>query len=100
MRLIDSLKPLRATRGAVRTPGLSDAYLERFAADPLLQLAIDDAVAIHAELSADPETSAALDLDEVLMISDEGDVKIGAPFVAGAKVKAQVVRHEKAKKIN
>ena len=46
------------------------------------------------------EEGSALDLDEVLMISDEGDVKIGAPFVAGAKVKAQVVRHEKAKKIN
>ncbi len=41
-----------------------------------------------------------VDFDSVLLIANEGDVKIGAPTVAGAKVTAEVVsigRHDKVK---
>lgn len=45
-------------------------------------------------------TGAAVDFDKVLLVSDGGNVKIGAPYVAGSKVTAEVVeqgRHDKIK---
>lgn len=36
---------------------------------------------------------------EVLMVSKEGETKVGNPLVSGAKVKAEVLEHGKAKKI-
>jgi len=44
------------------------------------------------------ETGAALEFDSVLLLSNDKGVQIGAPYVAGAKVKATVsgtVRGEK-----
>ena len=38
-------------------------------------------------------------LDQVLLVSDDGGVRIGAPYVDGAKVMGQVVRHYKGRKI-
>ncbi len=37
--------------------------------------------------------------DRVLVCGDEGDVKIGAPYVDGAVVDAKVVKNGKARKI-
>ena len=38
--------------------------------------------------------------DEVLLIADDKEeIKIGAPFIKGAKVKAKVLAQDKAKKI-
>jgi large subunit ribosomal protein L21 len=37
--------------------------------------------------------------DEVLLASSGDDVKVGEPVVKGAKVKAEVVRHGRDKKI-
>ncbi len=37
--------------------------------------------------------------DQVLLISDDGKVKVGTPTVKGAKVEATVVKQGKAKKI-
>ncbi|WP_337437714.1 50S ribosomal protein L21 [Acidaminococcus fermentans] len=37
--------------------------------------------------------------DEVLTVVNDGDVKVGAPTVAGAKVTAKVVKQGKADKI-
>jgi len=45
-------------------------------------------------------TGEAFDFDKVLLVADDGDVKIGAPVVAGAKVSAEVVGHGRHKKIN
>lgn len=39
-----------------------------------------------------------IELDEVLMVGGE-EVKIGAPLLPGAKVKAQIVEQDKDKKI-
>ncbi len=40
-----------------------------------------------------------IDFSEVLMVGNGADVKIGAPFVAGGKVSAEVVGHGRADKI-
>jgi large subunit ribosomal protein L21 len=39
-------------------------------------------------------------LDEVLMLGGDGDVKVGAPFIEGAKVTAKVLKQFKGPKIN
>jgi large subunit ribosomal protein L21 len=41
----------------------------------------------------------AVELNEVLLVSDEGDVKVGQPTVSGAKVRATVVEQSKGDKI-
>ena len=41
----------------------------------------------------------SLVLDEVLLVSVDSGVSIGAPYVDGAKVEATVVRHYKGRKI-
>ena len=45
------------------------------------------------------EAGTEVEFDQVLLISDEGDVQVGAPVVKGAKVKATVEEHYKTKKI-
>ncbi|MEZ5436083.1 MAG: 50S ribosomal protein L21 [Pseudomonadales bacterium] len=40
-----------------------------------------------------------IDFSEVLMVGNGADVKIGAPFVAGGKVSAEVVGHGRGDKI-
>ena len=47
----------------------------------------------------DIETGKEVDLDRVLMVGGEGDVKVGSPTVEGAKVKATVKGHLRGKKI-
>lgn len=40
-----------------------------------------------------------LTFDKVLMINENGDLKVGTPYVEGAKVEAKVLRQAKDKKI-
>ena len=40
-----------------------------------------------------------VELDDVRMVSDEGEVTLGSPTVAGAKVTAEILGRGKAKKI-
>ena len=47
----------------------------------------------------DAEPGKSIDLNEILLIANDKEFKIGAPFVKGAKVKAEVVTHGRAKKI-
>lgn len=44
-------------------------------------------------------TGETIDLERVLLIGNGDDVKIGAPLVDGAKVKAEVVAHGRHKKV-
>lgn len=46
------------------------------------------------------EVGQSIDFDKVLMISDDKDQKIGAPFLEGAKVVAEVLERARAKKVN
>lgn len=41
-----------------------------------------------------------IELDEVVLVCDGEAVKVGAPFVKGAKVRAEIIRQAKSKKIN
>ncbi len=45
------------------------------------------------------ETGASVEFDQVLLVSNGDDIKVGAPVVAGAKVTAEVVSHGRHKKI-
>ncbi len=53
---------------------------------------------IEVEL-LDAEVGASVTLDEVLLVGSEGKAKIGAPTVAGASVKADVLNQKKGDKI-
>ncbi len=48
-------------------------------------------------LSAD--VGASVSIEEVLLVGDGDGVKVGAPFVSGAKVKATVVAHGRGEKL-
>lgn len=45
------------------------------------------------------EVGATLNIEEVLMVVNGADVKIGQPVVAGASVVAEVVSHGRGKKV-
>jgi len=47
----------------------------------------------------DGEPDSPLAFEKVLLVSGEGDARIGAPTVSGAKVEAKIVRQFKDKKI-
>ena len=47
-----------------------------------------------------PQTEGdSVEFDEVLMVSDEGQIQVGQPTVSGAKVKAKVLRHLQGDKV-
>lgn len=45
------------------------------------------------------EKGSTFDFEEVLLVSNDVDVKLGSPIVEGAKVSAEVLEHGKGKKI-
>ena len=45
------------------------------------------------------DEGATVEFDQVLMVGQEGDMQVGAPYVKGAKVAAEVVAQGRAKKI-
>ncbi len=45
------------------------------------------------------ETGSAVDFDQVLLVANGEDVKVGAPVVEGAKVSAEVVNHGRGDKV-
>ena len=47
----------------------------------------------------DAEKGATVELDQVLMVGEGEDVKIGTPFLEGGKVTAMVVDHGRRDKI-
>ena len=47
----------------------------------------------------DAEPGAAVEFEEVLLVAEGDNVKVGAPFVAGGKVTAEIVGHDRHDKI-
>ena len=47
----------------------------------------------------DAEEGKKVTFDNVILLSDDGKVEVGNPYVKGAKVEGKVVSHGKAKKI-
>ena len=47
----------------------------------------------------DEEEGKKVTFDKVILVSDDGKVQVGSPYVTGVKVEGKVVSHGKAKKI-
>ena len=60
------------------------------------KVAKDDVIEVE---KIDLEAGKAVELGDVLMLSDGGKVEVGAPFLAGAKVSAEVVEQTRGDKI-
>jgi large subunit ribosomal protein L21 len=45
------------------------------------------------------EIGAKVELGDVLLVENEGNVQVGSPLIANAKVQATVLEHDRAKKI-
>lgn len=48
----------------------------------------------------DAEPGKLIDISEVLLVADGDNVKVGAPFVAGGKVTAEIVAHGRHDKVH
>ena len=60
------------------------------------RLGVGDSVKVE-KLS--DEVGNIVELSQILMVSDGGEVKVGTPLVTGASVKAEIVGHGRYKKI-
>ena len=60
------------------------------------RLGVGDSVKVE-KLS--DEIGNIVELSQILMVSDGGEVKVGTPLVTGASVKAEIVGHGRNKKI-
>lgn len=60
------------------------------------RVAADDVIEVE-KLAGDP--GDAIEFGDVLMLAGEGDLKLGAPMVAGALVAGEVVEQKRADKI-
>ena len=45
------------------------------------------------------DVGSKVELGEVLLVENEGNVQVGSPVVANAKIQATVLEHDRAKKI-
>jgi len=57
-----------------------------------------DEVLIVEKIEGEP--GSTVELSEVVMIHDGKTVKVGSPYVPGARVRTEIVRQGKAKKID
>ncbi len=55
------------------------------------QFRVSEGDVLNVDLREVDENQSELEFDRVLLISDDGDVKVGTPLVEGAKVVAEVV---------
>ena len=45
------------------------------------------------------EVGAKIELGNILLVENDGNIQVGSPLVANAKIEATVVEHDRAKKI-
>ena len=62
------------------------------------QYYVEEGSVIYIE-KVDVEQGKKVTFDKVVLVSDEGKVEVGAPYVKGIKVEGKVVAHGKGKKI-
>ncbi|MCE1229811.1 MAG: 50S ribosomal protein L21 [Firmicutes bacterium] len=62
------------------------------------QYRVSEGDIVRVEL-IESEPKQAVVFDQVLMVANEGGVKVGKPVLTGAKVEAEVIRHDRAKKV-
>ena len=62
------------------------------------QYRVSEGQSIKVEkLNADEGSS--VDLDKVLLVANGDDIKVGAPYLDGGKVTAEVIAHDRHKKV-
>ena len=62
------------------------------------QYRVSEGDIIRVELLS-KELKEAFSFDNVLLVGNEADLKIGTPLLAGAKVDAEVICHDRRKKV-
>ena len=63
------------------------------------QFTVSEGDVLKINAYPDTETGDTIDLNEVLMVGEGADARIGAPLVEGASVKATILENKKDKKI-
>jgi len=58
------------------------------------QFRVSEGDVLDVDLREEAQETKEIVLDRVLLVSDEGEVKVGTPLVSGAKVTAEVVAAE------
>ncbi len=56
----------------------------------------NDSLFVHR---LDAEEGANIEFNEVLLVDNDGSIKVGAPTVSGAKITAKVLMHQKGDKV-
>ncbi|MCI0511731.1 50S ribosomal protein L21 [candidate division KSB1 bacterium] len=56
-----------------------------------------NAVIVAPKMNGQP--GETLEFDNVLLVANDAEVKIGTPMVAGSRVKASIVAHTRGKKV-
>jgi large subunit ribosomal protein L21 len=64
-----------------------------------MQYRVEQGRLVDIALLEEAEPGSTIELDEVLLVSDSDNVKVGDPLVAGARVRAEVVGPIKGEKI-
>jgi large subunit ribosomal protein L21 len=62
------------------------------------QYRVSEGSIVRTEKIEAPE-GGVIDLNTVLMISDGADIKIGSPFLSGARVTAEILEQKRDKKV-
>ena len=63
------------------------------------QFKVEEGRKMFVHRMEEAEQGSSVEFDKVLFIDNNGDVKIGAPTVEGAKVVAEVVSHVRGEKV-
>jgi large subunit ribosomal protein L21 len=65
-------------------------------ADKQFKVSKDDTIYVPL---LDQEVDASITIEEVLLVSNDGDIQVGTPTIDGASVSATVLEHVKADKV-
>ncbi len=57
-----------------------------------------DTLSVEKLTPAEGQKEGSFTFEEVLLVADDKDVKVGAPKIAGAKVEAKIIEEGKGKK--
>lgn len=64
-----------------------------------MQYRVEQGQVLTIDLIEEAAPGSQIELGEVLLIGDGESIKVGAPVVSGAKVRAEVLRESKGEKI-
>ncbi|WP_018123776.1 50S ribosomal protein L21 [Desulfovibrio oxyclinae] len=62
------------------------------------QYRVEEGLELNVDLMK-VEAGESLSIDKVLLVDNDGDTKVGAPYVEGAAVECEVLGHNRGKKV-